>query len=223
MGEAIGQAIPFAVGVAISPIGIVAVTMMLSTDRGGSNGTGYLLGWFAGLMIFGGILLLLGRSADASSGGQPAEWTSYAKIVFGLMLLVVAYRQRGKKEGGSSNEQGWMDRIDSYDAPRSAVLGLGLGAINPKNLVLTLGAAAGIAQTGAPASDQAIALSVYAIIGSIGTSVPVGIYFLMGERATDLLERLKDSMARNNGVIMAVICVVIAAKLIGDGISTLSA
>jgi hypothetical protein len=29
-------------------------------------------------------------------------------------------------------------------------------------------------------------------------------------------------MARDNGVIIAVICVVIAAKLIGDGITTLS-
>ncbi len=44
----------------------------------------------------------------------------------------------------------------------------------------------------------------------------------MGDRADSMLARLKESMARNNGVIMAVICVVIAAKLIGDGITTLS-
>ena len=62
----------------------------------------------------------------------------------------------------------------------------------------------------------------YSLIASLGAAIPVGIYFFAGERAAGMLNRLKDSMSRNNGVIMAVICVVIAAKLIGDGITTLS-
>jgi hypothetical protein len=41
----------------------------------------------------------------------------------------------------------------------------------------------------------------------------------MGDRSKKLLEDLRDWMSRNNGAIMAVICLVIAAKLIGDGIS----
>ncbi|MCB0857159.1 MAG: GAP family protein [Solirubrobacterales bacterium] len=223
MGEAIGQVIPFAVGVAISPIGIVAVTVMLSTTHGGRNGFAFLLGWFLGLVAFGALLLVLGSSTDASSGGEPSVWTGYARIIFGLLLLWVAYRQRAEDSSGKDSTPAWMDRVDSFNPVRSIGLGIGLGAVNPKNLVLTLGAAAGIAQTGAPAGDQAVALAVYAVIASIGTSVPVGIYYFMVDRAEGLLTRLRETMARNNGVIMAVICVVIAAKLIGDGIGILAA
>ena len=51
--------------------------------------------------------------------------------------------------------------------------------------------------------------------------MPVALYFVLGDRATRLLEDLKTWMAANNAAIMAVLCLVIGAKLIGDGISGL--
>lgn len=47
------------------------------------------------------------------------------------------------------------------------------------------------------------------------------IYFALGARAGAILERLKAWMGHNNAVIMAVLCLVIGAKLIGDGIAGL--
>jgi hypothetical protein len=44
----------------------------------------------------------------------------------------------------------------------------------------------------------------------------------MGERSETLLGELKDWMSRHNAAIMTVLCLVIAAKLIGDGISGLA-
>jgi hypothetical protein len=52
--------------------------------------------------------------------------------------------------------------------------------------------------------------------------VPVGIYFAMGKRSAQLLGRLKDWIGHNNTVIMAVLCLVIGMKLIGDALSGLS-
>ena len=49
----------------------------------------------------------------------------------------------------------------------------------------------------------------------------MAIYFFMGERATRMLDDLKNWMGHNNAAIMAVIRLVIGAKLIGDGISAL--
>jgi hypothetical protein len=97
-----------------------------------------------------------------------------------------------------------------------------LSGVNPKNLLLTLGAAAAIAQTGISAGQQVVALVVFALIGAIGPAVPVGIYFVMGERSQTVLADLKNWFGRNNAAILAVLCVVIAAKLVGDGIAGLS-
>jgi hypothetical protein len=44
VGEAIGQILPLAVVVALSPIPIVGVVLMLSTPRGRANGPAFVSG-----------------------------------------------------------------------------------------------------------------------------------------------------------------------------------
>jgi hypothetical protein len=94
-----------------------------------------------------------------------------------------------------------------------------LAAINPKNLILVVGAASAIAGTGAAAGPQAVALAIFVLIGTVGTGLPVLLFFTMGDRSERMLDELKGWMAQNNATIMAVICLLIGAKLLGDGIS----
>jgi hypothetical protein len=57
------------------------------------------------------------------------------------------------------------------------------------------------------------------LIGTLGPGAPVAIYFALGERSEQILDRLKAWMTDNNAAIMGVLCLVIGAKLIGDAIS----
>ena len=98
-----------------------------------------------------------------------------------------------------------------------------LSTVNPKNLILLLGAAGAIAQTGVSAGDQAVALAVFIAIATLGPGIPVAIYFLMRDRATQILDSMRDWMARESVAITVVICLIIGAKLIGDAISELTA
>lgn len=223
MGDAIGQVLSFGLGVAISPIPIIAVVLMLGTPRARSNGPAFLLGWLVGLAAVGTIVLLLSSGASASDEGAPATWVSVLKIALGVLLALVAVRQfRGRPRGDQKGElPKWMQSIDAFKAPKALGAGVLLSALNPKNLLLTVGAAAAISQTGIDAGQQAVALAVFVLIGTLGPGVPVAIYFLLGHRAEELLARLKAWMAHENAVIMAVLCLVIGAKLLGDGISGL--
>jgi hypothetical protein len=67
-----------------------------------------------------------------------------------------------------------------------------------------------------------VALVVFILIASLEVAAPIVIYFALGERAGPLLERLKNWLAENNAVIIAVLMVIIGVKLIGDAISGLS-
>lgn len=223
MGEAVGQILPFAVVVALSPIPIVGVVLMLGTPRGHLNGPAFVAGWVAGLAVLGAVLLFVAGGAGASEGGQPATWVGWLKIVLGGVLLRVALKQwRDRpRPGEEAALPSWMRSIDHFTAGRSAALAVALSAVNPKNLVLVIGAAAAIAQAGLPAGKQAAALAVFVAIGTLGPGIPVLLYFAIGERSKRPLDELRDWMSRNNATIMAVICLVIAAKLIGDGISAL--
>lgn len=221
MGEAIGQVLSLGVGVALSPIPIIGVVLMLATPRARQNGLAFVLGWIAGLAGAGTIVLLVSSGADASEGGGPTDWVSVLKVILGLLLLAVALKQwRGRpRPGEEATMPKWMQTIDQFQPPKAAGLALLLSAVNPKNLLLVVAAAASIAQTGTSAGDQAVALAVFVAIGTLGPGAPVAIYFAMGERSKRLLDELRAWMAHNNAVIMAVLCLLIAAKLIGDGIS----
>jgi threonine/homoserine/homoserine lactone efflux protein len=114
-----------------------------------------------------------------------------------------------------------MGRLDSFTPAKAAAAGVALSALNPKNLSLIVAGMAAIAQTGIPGGEQAVALIAFTLIASVGVAAPVVISLAMGERADLILASLKDWMARNNGVIMAVLLLVIGVKLVGDAISAL--
>jgi threonine/homoserine/homoserine lactone efflux protein len=224
MGQAIGQVLSFGVGVALSPVPIIAVVLMLASPTGRGNGLAFLAGWVLGIAVLGTIVLLVASGASASKHGTPATWVSIVKLVLGALLLLLAVRQwRGRARGDGQPElPAWMQKIDTFTAVRSAGIGVALSAVNPKNLLLVVGATAAIAQTGASTGSQAIALLVFIVLATLGVGAPVAIYYLMGERATKILGELHDWMARENATIMTVICLIIGAKLIGDAVSALA-
>jgi threonine/homoserine/homoserine lactone efflux protein len=224
MGDAIGQVISLGIGVALSPIPIIAVVLMLATPRGRVNGPAFLGGWVLGLSVVGAIVLLVSGGADATSGDQPADWVGWLKIVLGVLLLAVAARQwRGRPRGGEAGTlPGWMRTIDRFTPGRAVAMGVALSAINPKNLPLTVAAAAAIAGTGASTGGQVVALAVFVALGTLGPGLPVIIASTMGDRARPILDDLNAWMAAHNAAIMSVLCLLIGAKLAGDGISTLT-
>jgi threonine/homoserine/homoserine lactone efflux protein len=224
MGEAIGQVLPAAVGVALSPFPIIAVVLMLTTRRARTNGPAFLAGWLLGLGVVGTIVLLVAGPADASTGGQPATWVSWLKILLGLILLGVAARQfQGRPHPGEDVQMPkWMGAVDRFTASQSVFTGAVLAGANPKNTVLAVSAAATIAQTGIGAWQQAVAYTVFAVIGTIGVAAPVVLYLVMGKRSANLLVGLRDWMERHNAAIMSVICLVIGVKLIGEAIGALT-
>jgi threonine/homoserine/homoserine lactone efflux protein len=223
MGEAIGQMLPAAVGVALSPLPIVAVVLMLVSRRGRVNGPAFVLGWIAGLAVLGAIVLSASSGADASDGGQPATWVSVLKLVLGALMLLVALKQwRGRPRDPSEvTTPKWMSALDTFTPVKAVGAGGLLSGLNPKNTLLAIGGAAAIAGTGIPAGEQAVAYAIFVVIATVGVGAPVVVSLVMGDRSRALLDSLKNWMGANNAVIMAVLLLVLGTKLIGDGISGL--
>jgi threonine/homoserine/homoserine lactone efflux protein len=224
LGNAIGQMLPAAVGIAISPLPIVAVVLMLVTDRARTNGPAFVIGWWLGVAIVGGIVLALASGADASDAGEPADWVSWLKLILGLLLLALAVKQWRERPRGDSQPEApkWMSALDSFTPAKAAGMAVVLSGLNPKNLLLVIAGAAAIAQTGIDTGDQVIALIIFVLIASIGVAAPVALYFALGSRSSEVLNGLKDWMATNNAVILGVLFVILGVKLVGDAISGLT-
>jgi len=221
MSQAIGDTLPLAIGVALSPMPIIAIVLMLGTPQARTNGPSFAVGWLAGLTAVGSITLVLASGNAAADSGGPATWASALKLVFGALFLLLAARiWHGRPRPGEEVQMPkWMTSIDGLSAGRSFGLGAVLSGLNPKNLALTVAAATAIAQTGISGGEKGAALSVFVILGSLTILAPVAVYFLMGARAKEILEGLKVFMAADNAAIMTVLLLVLGAKLIGDAMA----
>jgi threonine/homoserine/homoserine lactone efflux protein len=224
MGQAIGQLLPFAAVVALSPIPIVAVVLMLSTPRGPTNGLAFLAGWLGGIGVVGIVLLQLAKAVSVGSTGDPATWVSVLKLVLGLALLALAAAQWRKRPRGDveAATPGWMGALEGFTPLKAVGAAVVLSLLNPKNLILIIGAAATEAQFGLSTGQEIVVWVVFTLVASIGVLVPLVAYFTMGAGADAMLERLNAWMTRNNKTIMAVLCLIIGVKLIGDAISGFS-
>lgn len=225
MGAAIGAVLPLGLGVALSPIPIIAVVLMLATPRGRLNGPAFIAGWVLGLAAVGAIVLAVSAGAGASDGTtQPAAWVSVVKLVLGGALIVLAVLQwRGRPRGGQEPTlPAWMSSIDSFGPGRAFGLAVALSAVNPKNLLLVVAAATAIAQTGTSTGSQAVALAVFVVLATVGPGLPLVIYYALGARSTHVLEALRQWMAAHNTAIMTVLLLVIGLKLIGDALAALA-
>ena len=224
MGQAIGQILPLAIGVAVSPVPIIAIVLMLSTPQARSDGIAFAVGWILGLSVVGTIMLVVASGNETTSSGTPETWVSLLKLLIGVAFLLIAAKQwRSRpKPGQEAVMPKWMQTIDSFKAGKSFGIGVLLSAANPKNLALTIAAAAAIAELGLSNGDEAGAMAVFVAIGSVTIIAPLVIYFAMGDKATKTLEDIKGWMAANNAVIMTVLLLVLGSKLVGDAISGLS-
>lgn len=89
-------------------------------------------------------------------------------------------------------------------------LGLLLAGVNPKNRILTLDAAAGLAQLGLSTIDAVVSLIVFVIVIVVSITIagPVVYYLLGREQAKAKLDELTNSLGLHNPAVTAVLFLV---------------
>jgi len=221
--DAIGGLLPAAMGVALSPIPIIAVILMLGTPKARTNGPAFAAGWVLGLVAVSVIVLVVAGGADDPNSGT-SDGVNWVTLLLGVAFFVMAARdwRSRPKEGETPTMPKWMSAVDAIEPRRAFVLGIALSAANPKNLALTLAAAASIAQAGLSDGDDVIAVAVFVIVGSLTVVGSVLFYVFGGDAAKKPLASLEEFMATHSNVIMMVVLLVLGAKLVGNGLAGVS-
>jgi threonine/homoserine/homoserine lactone efflux protein len=221
MSQALRYVLPLALAVAVFPVPIIAVVVLVASDRGGSKGFAFVLAWCVGLTAVGAIVLAFADGVDASDDGEPATWVAVLLLALGLLLFAAAVKQwQGRPTGGQETPTPrWMSAIDDFTIAKAGGAGFALSALNPKNVLLVVAAALEIGALGLPASDEIAALLIFVVIASIGVLTPVVLAAVLGDRSRAPLDTLRGWMARNNATVIAVLFLVIGAKLVGDAVA----
>jgi hypothetical protein len=220
MGQGIGEVLTFGVGVAISPAGIIAVILTLFSRRARVNGPLFLLGWVVALGVLSAVVYAISNQSNAGSSNTSSDSVSWLKIALGIGLLLLARREFRKraKPGVEPEMPKWMKRVDGLTPVQALGLGGLLGAANPKNLALAVGAAAGLGQLGLSTADAVVSLIVFVAVGSLTIAGPVAYHLIGGDKSKAQLETLKDWLGQHNDAVMAVLFLVFGVALIAKGI-----
>ena len=223
MNGAVGEIVPLALGVAISPIPIIAAILMLLSPKAKGTSVGFLIGWVVGIVVVVTAFTLLSSllpDDDGADASAPIAGT--VKIVLGMLLLLIASKQwRGRPRGDvEPSLPDWMSAIDTMNAGKALGLGFLLSALNPKNLVMGAGAGVALGAAGLSGGQGAIAIAVFTLIAASTVAVPVIGYLVASERMAAPLESLRAWLLRENAVVMAVLLLVIGVVMIGKGIGS---
>jgi threonine/homoserine/homoserine lactone efflux protein len=224
MGQGISEVLPFAIGIAISPIPIVAVILILFSNRARVNGPAFLLGWVVGIALVGSVVYFVLDAANAATDTTTSDSVSWGKIVLGVLLLGLARRNWAKRPqpGAPVELPKWMATVETISPVKALGLAVVLSVVNPKNLVLVLGAAAGLGQLDLSTGDAVVALAVFVVVASVSIIFAVGYDLLGGGRAQHTLADLKEWMTEHNSAVMATLFLVFGVVLISKGIGLLS-
>ena len=224
MLAAIGEILPFAVGMAVFPIPIIAAILLLFSPQARANGLAFMTGWICGVGVTTAIFALLADRVGADTDRDAHAVVSWIKLLLGVGLLYLSLRQWRSRPAPEQDAEmpAWMKSIDRFTPGKSLRTALLLSAGNPKNLALAAAAGGTLGQAGLTTTQMLIAAAVFTSFASATIAGPVLYYLRGGKRAEVQMEAIKGWLIHNSNIVMALILLIIGAVLLGNGIVGLS-
>jgi threonine/homoserine/homoserine lactone efflux protein len=214
---ALGQLIPLALVVAMSPLTIIpAIVLVLRSPRARPTGLAFLTGWLVGLATTTTVFVQVPRLLDGLSRPAPT-WAGWVRILVGIVLVAFGVwrwltRQRRTKQPA------WLNRLGRITPAGAGAVGLGLILVNPKVLVMNAAAGLVIGTAGFGASGAGLAVAYYTVVAGSTVLMPILAYAVAGDRVDHQLERMKYWMERQHAVLMAGFLAVVGLLLVYTGI-----
>ncbi|GAB09591.1 hypothetical protein GOARA_043_00660 [Gordonia araii NBRC 100433] len=220
MISAIGDILPLALAIGISPFPIVGMILTLLSPKPRGSGITFALGWLVGVIGPLVAIILVAGATGLGDDGQPGKTIGVIRLILGVALIALAFQQWQSRPGAGEEPHmpRWLASVDALTPAKSAVLGFALAAINPKGLFITIAAGLALNRTGLGGADLVVPAAVYVLIASSSVIILLGAYLLAPDRMGQPLTKTKAWLIANNSVIMVVILLIIGAMVFSKGL-----
>lgn len=222
MLQAIGQILPIALAVAISSVPIMATILILLSPKRAQSAVPFLVGWVLGIVTVVSICMAFAQLIPTSrSSRRPETVIGVAEILVGLGLIVTAiFTWRRARRNPETALPKWLNAVGSFGPWSSFGVAFALN-VRPKGLLLAIAAGLALRADDLSLAEAAIAIAIYTLVGCSTVAVPIIVTLAGPERMEPRLVSAKEWIARNHGVITAIILVMIGVVIIGTGIGLL--
>jgi hypothetical protein len=223
MGTVIASILPLAIGVALSPLPIVAVILMLFSKNARGTSLGFLLGWILGLSVVSLAVVLIADPAEQATGGTASPLSASVQLLLAVLFLFLAYRNWSKrpKSGEQAEMPKWMSGIDSMTPGKALGLGVVLSGVNPEKVALAVSAGIVIASAGLNSTQTIMAVVIFIVLACVSVAAPVIANLVLGDKAAPTLNGWKAWLIQNNAAVMMVLFIVFGFVTLGKGLGAL--
>jgi threonine/homoserine/homoserine lactone efflux protein len=213
----LGQLIPLALVVAMSPLTIIpAIVLVLQSDRARPTGLAFMSGWLLGLAATTAVFVQLPRLVDGLNRPAPT-WAAWVRIAVGIALVALGV-WRWVTRHQVTKQPAWLSRLSRMTPAGAAAVGVGLILVNPKVLVMNAAAGLVIGTAGVGVPGAWLAIAYYTVLAGSTVVVPILAYAVAGERVDHQLERVMRWMERQHAVLISGFLAVVGLLLVYTGI-----
>lgn len=219
MLELIAEVVPQAIGMAASPLPLIAVLLMILSPEGRGRSLGFAVGRVLAVLVTVLAAAALSDFATQASGGT--RLGAVIRLVLGVGLIVLALSKLRSRPKGAAEPKtpGWMHALAGITPAKALRTGFLVTAINPKELIFGIAAGIVIGSASIPPGMAAAALLIYTALATVTVVVPVAAYLLLGAPVRRVLEPAKTWLVRYYNVIIAAVLAIIGAVMIGKGMA----
>lgn len=221
MIEALKDAFPMLLGLALSPFPLIAIIIILMTPKAKSNSLWFLLGWILG--IYGIGLLVLFIPGLGSNHDTPSLYSGLIRIVLGLSLLIFAFKTWLNRPGRGDEivTPKLFLSIDKFGLRKSMLTGFLFSAANVKNMAFSAAGALRLNQSLAGNESIYIALLFFSLFGSLTLLFPIIIYAFAEKKIEPTFLIWKKWLIKNNAILLVFILGIVGLILVKAGIEIL--
>jgi hypothetical protein len=212
----LGQTLPYALGILLSPLPVIPVLFILLGPRPRSSSIGYAFGWCCGIAFFTEIFVLI--SVFITNIESTPRWLSWALIPLGIALLLLAI-QRWSVRHKPQPLPGWMTALET--ASPAKAFGLGFLVSIVSSPVFLIGAGLTIGTASQSAAKDALDVLTFTVIASGLVILPVVLYLIAGKSVASALLASKQWLERNYATVSTVILFVFGVLILMKGIGSL--
>lgn len=216
--ETLSTTLPLAFGIAAAPWAIITLMILLLTPRAVSNAYAFLLGWFAGLIVLG--IVVMNSPGLINDAGEPSRLMGWIRLCMGIVFFITSLFliKNIPKRKDQQTMPKWIEKVDAFGFFHASGLGLFHSTLNLKNSSMLVVGAASIGRQGLSSSQELVALLLFCLIASIGVLIPHAIFLLFRKNTELIFEKIKVGILKNRVLVLLLILIIFGGISLYKGI-----